>query len=164
MLTEMGEVLKTIGSFAGLLSAAFLIYDRFAKGRPVASLTISQENKRPSPRIRVSNPGSFDVAVLSTSVEPNVYLLAENEGAEGNLRASFGQIPNFMLKPGQEKELRIVPRFENNLPLDLKPQDVTFRIYWRRGNSTWLRQMPVRVVVNTDLIRQYGLPKPDVLI
>ena len=35
----MGELLTWLGSMAGLLSGAFLLYDRFAKGRPIASLT-----------------------------------------------------------------------------------------------------------------------------
>ncbi len=34
----MLEALKTIGSFGGLISAIFLIYDRFLKNRPIISL------------------------------------------------------------------------------------------------------------------------------
>jgi hypothetical protein len=34
----MIEVIKTIGSFVGLLTAVVYFYDRFAKGRPAAIL------------------------------------------------------------------------------------------------------------------------------
>src|SRR5262245_46874763 len=116
----MIETVKTIGSLVGLATGIFILYDRLARGRPVASLTISRENERPSPRIRISNPSSYDVAILNVTCHPRVYLLTDQEGPEGNLRASFGHIPDFMLKPGESKEVRIVPRFEDGVPLELR--------------------------------------------
>jgi hypothetical protein len=86
--------------------------------------------------------------------------MATREGQEGNLYASFGEKPDFMLKPGASKELRIVPRFEGGVPLEIRPQSLVFSVWWRRGNATWLRQFPVRVRTSTSIIRQYGLEKP----
>jgi hypothetical protein len=85
----MLEAIKTLGSMVGLVTGLFYFYDRIAKGRPVASLTISLENNRPSPRVRINNPSSYDIAILNVTTKPNIYLLAEGEGSEGNLRASF---------------------------------------------------------------------------
>jgi hypothetical protein len=65
---EMLEVIKTLGSYIGLLTGLVVLYDRMAKGRPVASLTIGEENGRPSPRIRVSNPSPYDIAILDVTV------------------------------------------------------------------------------------------------
>jgi hypothetical protein len=37
----MIEIIKVIGSYIGLLAGLFVFYDRFAKGRPVVSITNS---------------------------------------------------------------------------------------------------------------------------
>jgi hypothetical protein len=51
----MMEEIKLIGSIVGLLTGVLYFYDRFVKGRPVASLTISREKGLLSLRIRISN-------------------------------------------------------------------------------------------------------------
>jgi hypothetical protein len=104
------------------------------------------------------------VAILDVTVHPEIYLLAEREGAEGNLRASFGERVYFLLKPSTEKEIRIVPKFKNGVALELSARRVLFCIWWRRGNATWLPQIPVPIFTSAATIRMYGLEKPDVLI
>jgi hypothetical protein len=159
----MMEEIKTVGSIVGLLTGGLYFYDRFAKGRPSASLTISIESNRPSPRVRIGNSSSYDLAINDVTVYPAIYLVAEQEGAEGNLRASFGEKAYFMLKPGESKEVRIVPKFQNGIPLEIvKARRVTFLVWWRRGNATWLPQLPVPVYTDTTTIRKFGLEKPDI--
>ena len=159
----MRELFTTIGSFVGLITGILFFYDRFAKGRPVASLTISQEAGRPSPRIRISNASLYDIAIHDITTRSTAYLLSEEEGAEGNLRASYGMRPYFMLKPNESKEVRIVPRFVSGVPVEVMGyQRIIFWVWWQRGNATWLPQIPVPVFLSTDVIRKFGLEKPDV--
>jgi hypothetical protein len=157
----MMEEIKLIGSIVGLLTGVLYFYDRFVKGRPVASLTISREKGLLSLRIRISNASSYDVAIVGVTAHPKVYLLAEQEGAEGNLRASFGEIPSFMLKPSGEREVRIVPRFDNGVAMELVPRRVIFCVWWRRGNATWLPQLPIPVFTSTTTIQKFRAEKPD---
>jgi hypothetical protein len=142
-----------------------LIYDRLARGRPVASLTISKEAGRPSPRIRITNTSPYDVAIHDITTGSNAYNLAEDEGTEGNLRASFGMRPYFMLKPEESREIRIVPRFISGVPVEIMgDQRVVFWVWWQRGNATWIPQIPVPVFLSIAIIRKFGLEKPDVPI
>jgi hypothetical protein len=66
----MIEEIKTVGSFVGLLTGVFLIYDRYAKGRPIASLTILMDGTRKIPCIRISNITPYDFAITDTRVRP----------------------------------------------------------------------------------------------
>jgi hypothetical protein len=148
MIVSVGDVLeatKTTGSFVGLLTGIAVLYDRLARGRLFASLTISTLGDRPSPRIRISNTSPHDIAVLDITVHRAIYLTAEDGQASERPRASWGQRPSFMLKPEEQKEIWILPKFEKNLPLEIKPARVTFRIHWRRGNSTWLPQVSTAI-------------------
>jgi hypothetical protein len=168
MIVSVGDVfeaIKTTGSFVGLLAGIAVVYDRLARGRPSASLTISTYlGDRPSPRIRISNTSRLDIAVLDITVHPEIYLTAEGGQPEDRLRASLGERPSFMLKPGEQREIWILPKFENNIALEIKPGRVAFRVSWRRGNATWLPQVPVTVRTSTLMIRKYGLEKPDIPI
>lgn len=153
----MLEILKTVGSIMGLLSFPFFLYDRYAKWRPVASLTVRVECSRKVPCIRISNPTPYDIMVLGAAVKPRVYYLTMNTEARSVIAGSTGVTPSFVLKAGESKELVIYPFFKNNLPLEIEPQGVNFYIYFRRGNATWLKQIPLMVCTSTDIIRKYGL-------
>ena len=135
------------------------------RGRPVASLTISEENDRPSPRISITNVSSYDIAIEDVTIRSNAYRVAMKHGAEGNLEASFGVPVYFLLKPNERRELRIVAMFKNGVPIEVTgDQSVTFFVWWRRGNATWLPQLPVIVRTSVARIRKYGLERPDVQI
>jgi hypothetical protein len=138
-------------------SAIVYFFDRIAKGRPIASLTITRKNERKLACIRISNPSSYDIAVLGADVFPGVYSLAEDAEVRSFVRAAAGSVPYFMLKPGEDKELILAPNFKDNLPLELTPQRITIRIAWRRGNATWLPQLPVYVWTSTQTVRRYAL-------
>jgi hypothetical protein len=155
----MFEFLKSLGSFLGLLTAITYFYDRMAKGRPIGSLTLRVKDGRKLVCIRLSNPSDYDVAIIGTAVKPSIYFLTETMETRELIEGQTGDGPKFMLKPRQEKELILQSRVKDGLALEVKPQSVTFRVYWRRGNATWLPQWPVHVCTNTATIRLYGLEK-----
>ena len=157
----MLEIVKTVGSIVGLLTGAFILYDRYAKGRPMASLTIEMDGTRKKPCIRVSNATQYDFAVIDTGVSPGTYFLTENLEVGRLLRGAAGRRPYFMLKPGESKLLMIAPNFKDGMPLEVQKHRVKFSIYWRRGNATWLPQIPVSVWTDTGTIRKYGLEEED---
>jgi hypothetical protein len=103
----MLEIIKTVGSIMGLLSFPFFLYDRYAKWRPVASLTVRLEGARKVPCIRVSNPTPYDLMVLGSATKPKVYYLTENTETREIIAGSMGRTPSFVLKAGESKELVI---------------------------------------------------------
>lgn len=157
----MWEQLKDIGSLVGLLTGFFYFYDRFAKGRPIGSFAVVPQGKRPSARIRIANAGQYDVGIIAITVHPKIYALAEKDEIEETIRASLGKVPAFMLKPGEQRDLRLIALIKDGLALELKQQNVTFLLWWRRGNATWLPQIPVPIFADTVTIRKFGLEQID---
>jgi hypothetical protein len=161
----MLELVRDIGSVVGLITGFFYAFDRLVRGRPVASLTISEEKGGLSPRISITNISSYDIAIEDVTIRSNAYRVAMKQGAEGNLEASFEVPVYFMLKPNERRELRIVALFKDGVPIEVTgDQSVTFFVWWRRGNATWLPQFPVTVRTSVARIRKYGLERPDVQI
>lgn len=149
---------RDIGSLLGLITGAVYFFDRLAKGRPIASLTISHRDGRKLACIRIVNVSKYDIAIINFSVDPKTYFLSQDMEIKNIVRGASGEKRLFMLKPEESKELIIAPLFKDNLALEAGPaHNVCFSFWWRRGNATWLRQFPVRVRTSTTTIRQYGL-------
>src|SRR5262249_23518982 len=105
----MSEWFTSIGALVGWLSGLFLLYDRFAKGRPTASFAV----KGKYGCIRITNIGDYDIAVVDACVKPKVYFLTEDMEVGTLLGGAEGQRPTFMLRPREEKELFIAPLYTN---------------------------------------------------
>jgi hypothetical protein len=120
----MFEALKTLGSFLGLLTSVVFFYDRIAKGRPIASLTITIKDGRKLVCIRISNPSDYDIAVLSGRVTPEVYFLTKDLESRNLMENQLGSGPYFMLKPKDARELILAPKFKDGVALEVNPQNI----------------------------------------
>jgi len=156
----MIEGIKLIGSIVGLITGLFVFVDRLLRGRPVASLTISEGAGRKLVCIRVSNISPYDIAIIDMKVKPPAYFLTESLAVRRLIEGAVGYKPSFMLKPGKEKEVILAPTFAHGVPNELTPQRVTIWIFWRHGHTTWLPQVPLWVSTDTTTIRQFGLEQP----
>lgn len=135
--------LKDLGAIVGFMSGAFVFYDRYHKGRSIASLTaIKGDGVQNRVCIRVTNTTAYDVAIIEGAVRPNIYFLTETLEARDLISCQL-EAPQILLKPQGSKEFFVAPRFANGIALELRPQHVSFLIYWRRGNATWLKQFPL---------------------
>jgi hypothetical protein len=151
----IGVVGGVIGLFGGLMS----FRDRFYKGRPVASLTTNNSSGRTLVQVRIKNTTEYDVVVNGGTERRGVYFLAEDFGTGALVRGQIkgGMFSPFVLKPGDSRELFIMPKFKNNVAIEATGNRyIEFWIHWRRGNATWLPQIPVPVCTNTKTIRQLG--------
>lgn len=77
------------------------------------------------------------------------------------IRATMGRKQFFTMKPNETRELFLISRVVNGLPLEVTPQRITFTILWRRCNSTWLPQIPVFIFSDTKTIQKFGLKRDD---
>ncbi|MET3911915.1 hypothetical protein ABID59_006282 [Bradyrhizobium sp. S3.3.6] len=147
-----------VGGLVGLAGGVASFYDRFYKGRPVASLTTRNSSGRTIVLIRIKNTTSYDVVVTGSKERKNVYFVAEDSTTLNIIKGQMDRsAPTFILKPDETRELLIMPKFKDNMPVDvLKPGYIAFWISWRRGNATWLPQIPVPVCTTTQTIRKLG--------
>ncbi len=152
------EIVKTLGSFVGLLTGVVFFYDRLAKGRPVAYLSF-KDNEDRSAYLSVENPSTYGIAILGIAVRPEVFGIAEDLEPRSILRAAAGSTVSFVLAPGAGKDLFVISKFKDGLPLELNANLVAFRILWRRGNATWIPQLPVSVRTNMQTIRTFSMEK-----
>jgi hypothetical protein len=150
--------LSELGGIVGLIGGLLVFYDRYYKGRPVASLTISEKSSgRKLVCVRIKNTTPYDVAILDAKNKQGVYYLTEDEATRSLVAGAMGAAKfAFMLKPDETRELIIMSHFDSGVPVEVKKRYVEFAIYWRRGNATWLPQVPLLVCSTTYVIRRLG--------
>jgi hypothetical protein len=148
------ELIKTIGSFVGLLAGAFTLYDRIAKGRPIANITYNGGGYETRIKITLTNAGETTAVILKSTVVPNIYFLTFDEETRSLIEGQLKPLRPFFLNPKDSIELVIVPRFKNGVNMDLMDQAVRFSFVWRRQNATWLPQFPLTIRTRTLLIQK----------
>ena len=150
-------IIGMVGGIVGLAGGLASFYDRFYKGRPVASLATDDNNGVEHVPLRITNTTSYDVMINGAGEKRGIYFLAESADTRNIIKGQLNRqtFPAFMLKPGASKELFIMAKYKDNVAIEaLGNRYVEFLIYWRRGNATWLRQIPIPVCTNTRTIRQ----------
>jgi hypothetical protein len=161
----MLETIKTVGSFAGLISAAFLIWDRWVRGRPLVGPKIKLAGVNPFKYIRIENPGPGEVFVqgvrayqiadqlgdLPPIVPSRIYAIAKDHSHEEVLQATVPELYGvgelqFLLRAGGKCDLPIIEPREPKT--DPPSKVVLFVVSWRKTNSA-LWQVPLWFTIST---------------
>jgi len=155
----MLEAIKLVGGIAGLLTTAFVIWDRLARGRPLAWVMAKKFGANSYKYIRIQNPGPADVFILGVRAHPpKSYGIARDDTERAIAEALNNIDVNVLLS---KDEVRDLPIWECPKPVPKDPdkaaevdQRVRFVIYWRKTSSSWLWQAPVRVFTSTHDIKR----------
>src|SRR5262249_8414333 len=99
----MLEAIKLVGGIAGLVTTAFVIWDRWARGRPLAWVDATKRfTGNPEEYIRIKNPGYATVLFRRGGGEPlNIYGVAKAPSARAFPPPLLNMDVNFLLRPGK---------------------------------------------------------------
>ena len=152
---------STLGAIVGFIGGGIVLFDRYYKGRPIASLSTMDDDGQSASaygsRTRLLTT-AYDIAILDLVVKPPIYHLAENMDTRNLIKGALGRSPKFLLRPDEEKNLIIAPLFDGALAREATQGGrVNFYVNWRSGNSTWWWRRAVPVCTHTDTIRLFGL-------
>jgi hypothetical protein len=140
----------TFGALVGLLTGIFTLWDRYARGRPIAYLASGTDDVL----LRISNPSDYSIFILSAELTPNVYFLSRGQDIRTIIEDQLSGITYWPIEPKGTAEFVIADRFEGGRKLSLTDQRVRFSVSWRRGSTTWLPQIPVNVRIKTSTINK----------
>jgi hypothetical protein len=158
------EIIKLVGSIIVLLTGIFTVWDRWVRGRPLASVTATRWFAGdPQPYLCIKNPGPSHVLILGVRVRPKtppIYGVAKDHSARAISSSFYGNV-NVLLPPGKEHSLPIIelPK-DMDAPIDTTGRRIRFLIYWRKTSSTWLPQVPVWNRTSTNYIKSIAAAAP----
>jgi hypothetical protein len=151
----MLEGFKLAGAIVAFVTALFTVWDRWARGRPLAWVTARERWGNPEDYICIKNPGHSDVFIREVRVYPQaarkLYGVAKGHSAKSILSSLRDEV-NVLLRSGDEEYLPIIPLLDE--PTVTPPRWVCFLVYWRKTSSTWLPQVPVPVITSTHDIQR----------
>ncbi|MDR3527350.1 MAG: hypothetical protein P4L57_08715, partial [Rhizomicrobium sp.] len=96
------EEWKSVGSLAGLASAAVLIWDRLMRGRPYLWVVAELQNPNGYKSLRIKNQSRCSVIVRGVSVWPRRYRIAVDSSVVGIARAVVGDPIVSTISPDME--------------------------------------------------------------
>jgi hypothetical protein len=150
--------LSALGAIVGFIGGGIVLFDRYYKGRPIASLSMMDDEGKRRICIRIKNTTAYDIAIVNLIVKPQIYHLAENLNTRTIIKGVMGKCPKFLLRPDTEINLIIAPLFDGVVAREAsRAGRVNFHVHWRSGNSTWWWRRPVPVCTHTETIRLFGL-------
>jgi hypothetical protein len=144
----MLEAFKLAGAIVAFVTAFFTVWDRLARGRPLAWVTAKKVGATPFEYIRIKNPGPADVLILGVRARPPIYGVTREKN---------------VLLHGEACDLPIVAN-RVKLPKNAPSQRVCFVIYWRKTSSSWLRQFPVVIWTSTGDIERISAAAGSIFV
>ena len=148
------EDIKLIGSIAGLATAAFTIWDRLLRWRPLAFISVSGTAHNFLTHLNIKNVSPINILVKDIRCYPNYFRVATGTSVKQIARA-ISRVPVLtVLPPNEQTELQL---FQSpNRGADAKPARVFIFVYWRKTSYTWLPQIPVLVLTSTSDLEKMG--------
>jgi hypothetical protein len=149
---RMLDTLTTVGSLVGLITGAFVLFDRLWRGRPIACVQTEPNTGGKIKGIRIRNAAQVDILIREIRVKPPFVRVARSSEIYDLASALIKGEMVAVLGPSHA---RFFPLMGHGIPLeDAPPQRIWFRISWRRTDSTWLWQFPKWVSTSTDDLRR----------
>jgi hypothetical protein len=104
------ETIKILGGLAGLVSAGFLVWDRWARGRPLAWVTARKFGASRYSYIRIQNPGPADLFIRKVRAYPPIYGFAKDHWLDSIAAATVDADVHVLLAAGETHEVVLVPK------------------------------------------------------
>lgn len=138
-MIDLVEAVKFFGGIAGLGTAAFTIYDRLLKSRPIISICAAEAYGMGEAYLRIKNRSDFDITL--TAIETNsAASVLFHEDTRSIVQAALELEQHRVLAPDETAFLSIHLPYEFLQALKTSGDDLKFYVQWRRSaGPTWLQ-------------------------
>lgn len=149
LMIDLVESIKLVGGIAGLGTAAFTIFDRMVKYRPIVSLTAAAHpyDDQGVPYLKLTNRSDREIVVDSVEV-PEGTALHFHDDLMSIIERQLGVTHARLLAPGETAYFEIYLDAEFREALDTSSQTLEFKVFWHQASGpTWLRGLRLRASI-----------------
>lgn len=147
------EFIKIAGGIAGLASAAFLIYDRLVRDRPIFAIHAKQGPPGDNPLfLRIHNSLDEDIVVENWRIKPPLVGLSTDNSLRGIVGAVVGEIPRAIIPPrGTLNLVLVILGAATNR--DSEPVEISAE--WASTRKPWLFRRHVKIKTTVAKLKQW---------
>jgi hypothetical protein len=128
-----------VGSVVAFATAAFTLWDRLARGRPIAFFGTEGPTSDPRSYIQVKNASEIDIMILGFRCRPTRFMVAKGSSVREIAGALIGTPGTAVLEPKDQWHFQLIKGPHGPEPTGR----IWVRMSWRKSTCTWLPQMPV---------------------
>jgi hypothetical protein len=156
----MLEGFTLAGAIVAFVTGLFTVWDRWARGRPLAWVTKQTLRGVPFRFIRIKNPGPGDVFVRGVRAYGGGYGVFKTQSV-GDL--AFKPDVHVLLRRDAEHDVPLKPMTltppiisaitgNSAAQMPRMSRRICFVVSWRKTSSTWLPQFPILLITSTGEI------------
>lgn len=147
--------IATIGSYIGLLSGIFLLFDRLFRHRPHAAFVIEDESAtNPTCVLRIENVTDRDFVITGMVIWPKIYQLMRDKTVQAAVDAAMSRPIEMIVGARSYKDIALLLKLFNKQDPEEKNRSFLVAIFWRSCGSPWLPQIPLIKIANTHFVRR----------
>lgn len=141
------------GSFAGLISAGVLIFDRFFKHRPSIHLHRVLMHHAPDVMLKVINNDNSDLVIHRLECSSPNWAMAGDDETKTIIRAAINKsLSDFVIEPNGSHMFHLIR--VKNTDSEIMSEAIKFTITWDLTGRPWFWRRETVLRAHTDQIRQ----------
>lgn len=144
-MSDLIEAIKLFGGIAGLGTAAFTLYDRLVKSRPLLSIATAADpyDDTGVAYLRLGNRSDREIVVTEIEAPPEATIHLHDD-TESIIERELGSSSSRMIAPGETVYFAIFLDDDFREALPSCPRVLSFRIAWHwAAGFTWLGGLPL---------------------
>jgi hypothetical protein len=152
----MVETFTIVGSLVAFATAAFTLWDRLARARPIAFFGIEGSPSNPLTYIQVKNTSVIDILIIGFRCRPTIFKVSKGSGIKEIANAITDTLGVTIVVPHDAWRFQFL---KGPYGSDLKSPVGRIHVWmsWRKSTCTWLPQVPVWLsTTQRDLDRMTG--------
>jgi hypothetical protein len=148
-----------VGSIVAFATAAFTLWDRLARARPIAFFGDEGLLGNSLTYIQVKNTSEVDILILRFHCWPAIFKVSRGSGVKEIVQALTDRPAVTIIVPGDQWKFQFM---KGPYSGEESIGRIHVLISWRKSNCTWLPQVPVWLsTTKRDLDRMAGGPQRE---
>lgn len=151
-MSDLVEGIKLLGGIAGLGTAAFTIYDRLVKSRPIVSLMAAADRYDGvgDLYLRVVNRSDREIVITGIRSNPDLSVRLHDD-TESIIEGELGYEAARLVAPDETVFIQVFLDDELRETLPASVLELRFSVDWHRAaGPTWLKGLPLRATIRGD--------------
>jgi hypothetical protein len=147
------EALKLIGGVLAIPTAAFIVYDRLVRNRPI--FAIHAERGAPADNylfLRIKNVLDKDIVIDNWNVTPPIVGLSTDHSIHAIVKAAIGKIPRAILPPTGSLTLLLIILGDAT---DRDNDKITISAEWSSTRNPWPFRRRVKIKTTVAKLKEW---------
>jgi hypothetical protein len=146
------QIFQTVGAAVGLVTGAFVVYDRLLRFRPFVSIytDLDSGGAKAWPYLRVTNNAPFDIFVDDIVIKPRLIGLSQQTTVRAIVDVLTDAKITAVIQSGESAYFHIIEKPKAADTPDRTDDRIKIKVHWYRSMPSFIRPLASTIVTSID--------------